>query len=132
MTPQRPDIRGLALVRSLLKHPWLTAAALAAGIALGTAGFIISGIVPIKASSRHWPITTRILDFSKVRSVATHSITITTPPLDDASLVLRGAGHFETACAPCHGKPGMPVPPVMEAMTPPPPDLQDHVDRWKP
>ena len=132
MTLQRPEIKGLALVRSLLEHPWLTAAAVATAIALGAAVFVISGIVPIKASSRHWPITTLLLDFAKVRSVATHSIGIKTPSLDDASMVLRGAGHYETACAPCHGKPGSPVPPVMKAMTPPPPDLQEHVGRWKP
>jgi cytochrome c553 len=132
MRPQRPEIRGLPLVRSLLKHPWLTAGAVGTAIALGTIAVVISGLVPIKASSGHWAITTRLLDFSKVRSVATHALTLNAPPLDDASLVLRGAGHYETACAPCHGGPGTPVPPVMAAMTPPPPELPDHVGRWNP
>jgi len=134
MTPSRPEIRGLPLVRSLLKHPWLTAGAVATAIALGAAAVMISGVVPIKASSGHWWITARLLDFSKVRSVATHSLTIKAPPLDlgDPSLVLRGAGHYETGCAPCHGAPGTAVPPVMAAMTPPPPELPDHVSRWKP
>jgi cytochrome c553 len=93
---------------------------------------VISGVVPLKASSGHWPITEAFLDFAKTRSVATHSWGIDAPPLDDEALVLRGAGHYETACSVCHGRPGGGVPPVMAAMTPPPPELAPRLSRWTP
>jgi cytochrome c553 len=99
------------------------------------AGVIVvaSGVIPIKASSGHWRITAAVLDFAKVRSVKTHSIGVRPPlPLNDPALILRGAGHYETGCYPCHGRPGSPLPPVMAAMTPPPPELTARIRRWRP
>jgi cytochrome c553 len=83
--------------------------------------------VPIKASSGHWTITKLFLDFAKNRSVATHSIGITAPPLDDPLLVLKGAGQYDYACRPCHGSPSFDQPRVAGAMTPTPPDLRQSV-----
>jgi cytochrome c553 len=121
------------IVRFVVKHPWLTAAALGTAGAMAAALVVVSGAVPIKASSGHWWITAKFLDFAKVRSVATHSWSIPeAPQLDDEALVLRGAGHYETGCFPCHGGPAGEVPPVMAAMTPPPPELSGRVARWKP
>jgi cytochrome c553 len=120
------------IVRQVVNHPWLTAGALAAGGLMIAALIVISGIVPIRASSGHWAITTAILDFAKTRSVWTHSFGITVPPLDDAALIVRGAGHYETACLPCHGAPGRSIPPVVNAMTPPPPELTPRISRWTP
>lgn len=121
---------GGPIARSVLKHPWLTAAAAGAALLVAAAIVVVSGIAPITASSGHWPITAWLLDFAKVRSVATHSIGIEAPRLDDSAMILRGAGHFEIACAPCHGAARGIVPPVMTAMTPPPPELPGHVGRW--
>ena len=42
------------------------------------------------------------------RSVATHTLGVKPPPLADPALVLKGAGHYETGCRPCHGGPGLP------------------------
>ena len=129
----RPDSTVWAsLVRSVIKHPWLTAAVL--GIIGGTTALlvVVSGIVPIKASSGHWRITAAFLDFAKVRSVKTHSMGLQAPSLEDPALVLRGASHYETGCSSCHGAPGAGIPPVMAAMTPVPPQLSDRIDRWKP
>jgi cytochrome c553 len=119
-------------IRFISKHPWLTAGT-AAGVAT-VAGLllIISGIVPIKASSGHWAITAFVLDFAKVRSVATHSWGITTPPLEDDLLITRGAAHYENGCLPCHGGPGRAIPPVMGAMLPTPPELTQRIKRWRP
>jgi cytochrome c553 len=48
-------------------------------------------------------------------------------------MVVKGAGHYETACVPCHGGPGRDIPPVVTAMTPPPPRLdQQRLARWSP
>jgi cytochrome c553 len=121
-----------AIVRSVVKHPWLTAGALTAAVFTGAAAVVISGVMPIKASSGHWAVTAAFLDFAKVRSVATHSWGIKAPPLHDEGLVLSGAGHYENGCFSCHGGPGGSVPPVMAAMTPPPPDLIDTIPRWTP
>ena len=128
----REEPAGGPIVRVVAKHPWLTAGALAAAVATGAALVIVSGIVPIKASSGHWAITTRLLDFAKLRSVSTHSWTIQAPPLDDEALLLRGASHYENGCYSCHGGPGSGVSPVMAAMTPEPPGLPRGLSRYTP
>ena len=120
------------IVRQVVKHPWLTFSALASGGMAIVVLLVISGVVPIKASSGHWRITAVFLDFAKTRSVSTYSWGITAPPLEDEALVMRGAGHYEGACAPCHGGPGRNIPPVMAAMTPTPPELTERVARWAP
>lgn len=68
-------------------------------IAAVVAGFIgvvvlISGVMPIKASSGHWRVTRWFLDFAMQRSVATHSVTIEAPLLSDPMLVQKGAGAY--------------------------------------
>lgn len=96
------------------------------GVILGIFGGLVfvSGIVPIAASSGHWPITEWFLQFGKSRSVATHSMGAKPPrPLDDAALILQGAGHYETACRSCHGSPGSQMPRVPQGATPKPPYL---------
>ena len=108
--------------------------ATALALVLGFGGFLVaaSGIVPIKASSGHWPITEWFLQFTKRRSVATHTIGMRVPAghLDDPLLVLKGAGHYETGCRPCHGAPGLRRPRVAQAMTPAPPYLPDVVGTY--
>ncbi len=106
-----------------------------------------SGIIPIKASSGHWAITQWFLHFAMERSVATHSLGIKVPKLAKASLVLRGAGHYETGCRLCHGSPSLhqprikpqstphPPPPylprVTQQMTPHPPYLPPVIPEWE-
>ena len=107
------------------------AAVILGGLAIG--GFLIaaSGIVPIKASSGHWAITEWFLHFAMRRSIATQSLGIEAPALDEPGLVLKGAGHYETGCAPCHGSPQRP-PTFAEAMTPRPPHLPPRLSEWSP
>ena len=104
-------------------------------VMLGAGGLlvVVSGIVPIKASSGHWPITAWFLDFAKHRSVGTHSATMEAPSsrhLGRPGLVLKGAGHYETGCFPCHGGPSLPQPRIARAMTPFPPYLPPKLSRW--
>jgi cytochrome c553 len=120
-----------ALVRAVVKHPWVTLAAVALTVVIGGTLVVVSGVVPIKASSGHWRITATFLDFAKLQSVRTHSLAIEPPPLDDEALILRGATHYENGCYPCHGRPGASVPPVMAAMTPDPPELTSGLSRYK-
>lgn len=88
---------------------------------------VVSGITPITASSGHWTITERFLAFAMRRSVATHSLGIDVPLLDDPDLVLRGATHYEIGCRSCHGSPGSRQPRIPGAMTPHPPELSSVV-----
>jgi cytochrome c553 len=130
--PHSDPITG-AVVRTVIKHPWLTIVMLAVAGAVGALIVVSLGIIPIRASSGHWRITEAILDFAKVRSVTTYSLGVRVPlPLEDPSLVIRGAGHYEGGCNPCHGRPGASIPPVMLPMTPAPPELPQLVRRWKP
>jgi cytochrome c553/cytochrome c5 len=121
-----------SIARWVVTHPWLTAAALTFAVVMGATLVVVSGVMPIKASSGHWRITAALLDFAKRRSVATHSVAIQPPPdLDDEALVLLGASHYEYGCNPCHGRPGAGVPPIMAAMTPVPPALMDRLSRYR-
>ncbi|MBK8908528.1 MAG: c-type cytochrome [Rhodospirillales bacterium] len=109
---------------------WLTGAA----AAIGAAGFLVawSGIINVGASTGHWAITSWFLHFSMRQSVETHALGIEAPALDDPGMVLRGAGHYATGCAACHGAPGQPQSPVALAMTPPPPVLAETLHKWEP
>lgn len=99
---------------------------------LGIGGLLlaVSGVMPVNASSGHWAITEWFLHFAMQRSVSTHSIGIEVPPLDDRALVIRGAGHFEGGCKPCHGSPDLSLPVVPHAMTPHPPRLEHAANDW--
>ena len=103
-------------------------------ILMAIGGFLgaASGIIPIKASSGHWAITSWFLQFSKQRSVATHTVGIKAPLLDKPSLVLKGAGAYEMNCRACHGSPSLPHPRVAQHMTPRPPYLPSTIGNWEP
>jgi len=96
---------------------------------LAIAGFLIaaSGIIPIKASSGHWRITEWMLRFSMQRSIATHSLGVKAPPLNDPAMVLQGALHYEIGCRSCHGDPGTTRLPIAGSMTPTPPPLPERI-----
>ena len=118
-------------LRTLVKHFALFLLVLAVGGLLVAA----SGIVSIKASSGHWAITRWFLEFGSSRSVATHTIGLDAPSLDSLrspALVLKGAGHYEFGCRPCHGSPELPHPRVAQAMTPHPPYLPPEISKWEP
>ena len=98
---------------------------------LGGILIVLAGLVPIKASSRHWTITAWFLNFTMERSVATHSLTIKQPDLDDPGLLAQGATHYEFGCRPCHGAPESPQPVIAQQMTPAPPYLPWVVGEWR-
>lgn len=102
-------------------------------LAAGFGGFLIvvSGIMPIKASSGHWTITAWFLNFAMRRSVVTHSLGIEVPPLEDEGLVAMGAIHYDFGCRPCHGGPNIPQPVIAQRMTPQPPYLPRVASQWR-
>lgn len=99
---------------------------------LAVAGFLVaaSGIIPIKASSGHWPITEWFLKFGMHRSFSTHSLGVKAPALDDPHLVLKGATHYEIGCRSCHGSPGTRQPRIAQSMTPKAPYLPPVIRNW--
>ena len=112
---------------------WLARAAWIGG-GVAAVGFLVaaSGVVPLAASSRHWAVTHWFLDFGKRRSVATHTLLADAPDLSEPWLVLKGAGHYEGGCSPCHGSPVLHRPRIAAAMTPAPPHLPSQLARWEP
>lgn len=89
---------------------------------------LIGGLIPVSASSGHWWITEQILQFAKRRSIATWSRK-EAPQIDHAELVVA-AGHYDLACAPCHGSPAARRPATAMSMLPVPPKLRDRVARY--
>ncbi|MBB3104232.1 c-type cytochrome [Azomonas macrocytogenes] len=104
------------------------------GLALAIGGLLVawSGVIPIAASSGHWPITDWFLHFAMRSAVRTQSLGISAPDLDDPALVLKGAGHYASACTACHGAPGEAQSLVVQYMTPPPPLLAPRIKEWQP
>ena len=113
-------------------HRLLVAASLAVLAGLAAFTVVAWGIVPIKASSGHWQITAWFLEFSKRRSVAWHARNIEPLSLDEPWLALKGAGHYDTGCRPCHGSPDLHAPRIGMAMTPHPPALPEIVAKRAP
>ena len=112
------------LPEGFITHLVIAAIVLVSVSAAGGFFVMLSGIVPLKASSGHWGITEAFLQFAKRRSIATHSLMVKAPPLDDERLVRLGGGHYGFACEPCHGSPVVQQPRIAAAMLPQPPDLR--------
>lgn len=94
--------------------------------------FVWLGFAPVAASAGHWPLTDWFLHFAMRNAVETRSLGTKVPPLDDPAAVLKGAGHYATGCAPCHGAPGEARSLIAQQTTPPPPFLPHKIPGWKP
>lgn len=104
-------------------------------VAILAAGGLItaaSGVVPTKASSGHWAITSWFLHFAMRRSAATHSLGVEVPALDGEALVLKGAAYYELSCRSCHGAPGSAPPPITQGMLPRPRELSPLIPERSP
>lgn len=97
---------------------------------IGAFLFAWSGLYSVAASKPHWAITEWFLHFGLRKSVETHAIPVEAPPLDEQAMIYRGLGHYEGACAPCHGAPGEAGNPVAKHMLPIPPHLPDKAAEW--
>ena len=93
--------------------------------------FAWSGLYNVAASRGHFRIFEWALAFVMSNSVETHAALIKEPPLDDPNLLILGASHFYTSCAPCHGGPGQQPNATLQNALPPAPDLHDTAERWR-
>jgi cytochrome c553 len=104
-----------------------------AGTAALLAAFLFawSGIFNVAASRGHFRIVEWALAFVMSNSVETHAALIKAPPLDDPNLLILGASHFYTSCAPCHGGPGQQPHATLQNALPHAPYLHKTAERWK-
>ncbi len=128
---RRPDRRSLNWLPALSWRRLLLALA-----GLAVAGLLLawSGLINIGASSGHWRITNWALHWAMGNYTRTYALLEEAPPadLDDPARVRRAAGHFETACAFCHGSPARNWPILPANMTPRPPALDGSAEKWSP
>jgi len=102
-------------------------ALVAIGIGLGM--FAFSGLYNIGADDRHWPMTFRVLQMVRDRSIHLRAQHIQVPSLQDRQLILKGAGQYAAMCAGCHLAPGVGKSELRAGMYPQPPDLtRVHID----
>ncbi|MGQ9424495.1 c-type cytochrome [Gilvimarinus sp. F26214L] len=104
------------------------------GLMFATGGFLFIwlGFAPIAASSGHWDVTNWLLHFAMRRGVEARTGNIDVPPLEDSGLIIKGAGHYATGCAPCHGAPDQLPSFVTQQTTPQPPYLAPKIQHWEP
>ncbi|MFC7607753.1 c-type cytochrome [Teichococcus aestuarii] len=90
------------ILRLTLRRVGLGLAALALG------GLLVgwSGVIYVGASGGHWAATEWFLHWVMRNSVRTRALALEAPDLSHPALLDRGAGHYATGCAPCHGAPG--------------------------
>ena len=98
-------------------------------VAIGAAAFIGSGAYNIAADEPHWPMTERVLETVRDRSIETRMAGIDVPDLDGETLVRAGAGNYDAMCADCHLEPGDDSTELSAGLYPAPPNLgRDGID----
>ncbi|MEQ8899518.1 MAG: c-type cytochrome [Roseovarius sp.] len=111
----------------------LTLAALAALGLTGAVAVVALGLYNVSAAAGHlpgvsWVLHTTFRNSVWLRAPSEEKV----PELDDAELIALGAGHYATACVPCHGTPGSEASATMQAMVPGPPHIREAVAHWEP
>lgn len=76
-------------------------------VALLVIAFAWSGIYPVAAGSGHTAPVEWLLETTRERSVAVRAADLVVPnDLESSERIAAGAGHYDSMCAGCHGKPG--------------------------
>lgn len=109
-----------------------TIAALATLGAVGAAGFIWAGLYNVGATRQHLQSVFSVLEFAMHRSVRLHARNIEPPPLEDETMVRRGATCFHDKCVQCHGAPGVAQGDIGKSMQPLPGPLVDATQNFHP
>jgi cytochrome c553 len=113
-----------------LRLTWKRAIVTLLGIfALGMA-YAWSGAFNVAASSGHWAVTDWFLHWVMRNSVQTRAALTVPDDAADASGLVSAAGYYASSCASCHGAPGVRPLPIMQAATPPAPDLAKNAKEW--
>lgn len=113
-----------------IRLTWKRVAATLFGLFAAGMLFAWSGLFNVAASSGHWPVTDWFLHWVMRNSVKTHAAFSAPDDPKAPRVLVSAAGHFAGACASCHGAPGQRPSPVMQAATPPAPDLSVNARQW--
>ena len=98
-------------------------------VAAGAGAVIWSGGYSIAADDPHWPLTERLIETVRDRSIEARLSGISVPDLADESLIRTGAGNYDAMCAGCHLEPGEDHTELNSGLYPAPPNLgQDEID----
>lgn len=111
----------------------LTLAALA-GLGLAAAVSIVGlGLYNVSVQVGHLPGVSWALHMTFRNGVRLRAPPMEeAPDLSDPALIALGAGHYASACAPCHAAPGEPHTATMRAMLPEPPPIGEAIRGWQP
>ncbi|MGN6159166.1 MAG: c-type cytochrome [Devosia sp.] len=91
-----------------------------------------SGVYDVSARSLHPEPVAWLLHFVMKRSVAHEAAQLQVPNLDDPALIAKGAAHFMSGCASCHGAPGQVPSPIARSLYPTPPPLYSAAAQFSP
>lgn len=86
-------------------------------------GYVYGGVFNVAADVPHWGITSGLLETVRERSIAVRAGDIEVPPLDDAAMIRRGAGNYDSMCVGCHLAPGKSETELSQGLYPSPPNL---------
>lgn len=99
---------------------------LAALAITAAAALVGSGVYNVAADEPHWPLTYKLMEFVRERSIAVRARRIEVPAgLDHPDRVRRGAGNYDAMCVGCHLKPGMQESEIRKGLYPQPPNLAE-------
>ncbi len=104
---------------------WLLGLAVAAISAIAI--FIYAGCYNIGADAPHYPLTLKLIETLRSRSITVRADEIPIPvDLSDPERRRRGAGNYDAMCAGCHLAPGVASTEIREGLYPQPPNLAEH------
>jgi len=93
-------------------------------VAAAALAAVYSGAYNIAADVRHWPLTERLLETVRTRSIEARARGLALPAdLDGEKRVLAGAGQYAEMCETCHLAPGVETTPLRQGLYPRPPDF---------
>jgi len=110
-------------MKQIIKRFVITALILLLIGAAGVGAFVYSGIYNIGADDHHSRPVFSLLQTLRERSIAVHARNVEVPNLEDASLILKGAGQYAAMCTQCHLTPGMKDSEIRPGLYPQPPNL---------
>lgn len=110
-------------MKQAIKRFVITAVILLIIGAAGVGAFVYSGIYNIGADDHHSRPVFSLLQTLRERSIAVRARNVEAPNLEDASLILKGAGQYAAMCTQCHLTPGMKDSEIRPGLYPQPPNL---------
>ncbi len=89
----------------------------------GMYAFVYSGIYNMGADSHHTKPVAALIGTLRDRSIERRAKDLVVPDLEDATLIVQGAGHYAAMCSGCHLAPGVAQNEMRQGLYPRPPNL---------